>query len=390
MTLGCRSQSILLGQLLKINSNPLIAGPLKVDALTRFLCYNQSKERGKHMRGVLAFVFAATVMLPAYGLGHIWRIEPDGTGDAPTIAAGIDSASSGDTVLVACGTYYESDISLKSGIILVSETGEAGCVTINAEGVGGPVLACNSCESLTIIGFTMTGGWPGPGGPGGMGGMEVRWSSEVSVVSCDFVDNCGGMYCEGSSAVFKNCTFNENLGVAFSCGDSPRLEYCVFIGDWLESAGGLVCHDSSAPVLVNCTFCGSDADQGGPAIRCGEQSTPILENTIIVFSAGPAIVCEGELSDATLTCCDIYGNHGGDWTGCILDQYGLNGNFSADPLFCDMGSGDLTLEDCSPCLPGYHPSGYDCVGVIGARVSGCSCGTPAEPSTWSLIKSTYR
>jgi hypothetical protein len=48
----------------------------------------------------------------------------DGTGDAPTIQAGVDSAIAGDTVLVGPGTYYlDGRISVKDGITLISEEG---------------------------------------------------------------------------------------------------------------------------------------------------------------------------------------------------------------------------------------------------------------------------
>jgi len=107
---------------------------------------------------------------------------------------------------------------------------------------------------------------------------------------------------------------------------------------------------------------------------------------------GGAIASEIDffLFGPTLMCCDLYGNVGGDWTGYIADQLGLDGNFSADPLFCDTASGDLTLEECSPCLPGSHPDGYSCGGVIGAFGAGCECSSGTEPTSWGAIKALYR
>jgi hypothetical protein len=61
-----------------------------------------------------------TLLLSGTAYGVTWNVPAD----APTIQAGIDSASVGDIVFVECGTYYEHDIVMKSGLSFFSETGK--------------------------------------------------------------------------------------------------------------------------------------------------------------------------------------------------------------------------------------------------------------------------
>jgi hypothetical protein len=109
------------------------------------------------------------------------------------------------------------------------------------------------------------------------------------------------------------------------------------------------------------------------------------DRTIVAFgTTGEAVRCDGTTTVA-LSCCDVFGNEGGDWVGSISDQYGINGNISADPLFCNPGIGDFTLHANSPCAPDSNP---DC-GLIGAWPVGCA-DTPVETTTWGAIKAIYR
>jgi hypothetical protein len=111
-----------------------------------------------------------------------------------------------------------------------------------------------------------------------------------------------------------------------------------------------------------------------------------LHSTIIAScSGGPAVACLD--GDVTLSCCDIHGNTGGDWIGCIADQYGINGNISEDPRFCDSGNGDFTLQDCSPCAP-FTPPNPEC-DLIGAWPIGCG-GTPVTKTTWGAVKALFK
>jgi hypothetical protein len=355
------------------------------------------------MRRLALLVCVGILASVPVGYARTWYITPDSSGDAPTIKTGVDSAALWDTVLVTCGTYYEHDIDMKSGVVLLSESGEADCVTIDAEYLH-RVFMCAHCDSLTIIkGFTIARGNPYLGNPGSGGGMVIGASSGLVIENCTFVNNVthygGGVCCQDASPVFINCVFVDNYGISYgggiNCGYlSPlRLEGCVFLNNRAGFGAGMYCTVSAAPVITNCTFYGNLAYVDGGGIYSDMDAAPLLERSVIANSlGGGAIRCEIDfpLFGPTLNCCNLYGNVGGDWEGYIADQLGVDGNFSADPLFCDDAGGDLTLEECSPCLPGNHPQGYDCGVVVGAFGPGCECGSQTEPSTWGAIKAMYR
>ena len=86
-----------------------------------------------------------------------------------------------------------------------------------------------------------------------------------------------------------------------------------------------------------------------------------------------------------LDCCDIYGNAGGDWDDCLADQYGINGNFTADPLLCDLWDGDYRIRAESPCAP---PGMTGC-GLVGGLPVGCDT-VALENLSWGEIKAQYK
>ncbi|MCP4713131.1 MAG: hypothetical protein GY869_31255, partial [Planctomycetes bacterium] len=132
-------------------------------------------------------------------------------------------------------------------------------------------------------------------------------------------------------------------------GSSPQIINCIFGGN-TATFGGAIYANQASPVLVNCTFV-SNAATYGSAVFSYRNSMVALENCIAAFNGtGAAVMCL-ESSSASCVCTDIFGNTGGDWVGCLTGQESIDGNFSADPLFCSISVGLFGLRDeTSPCL----------------------------------------
>lgn len=224
------------------------------------------------------------------------------------------------------------------------------------------------------------------------GGMSCLGNSSPTVTNCTFSDNKkGGVYVDSSSPTFEGCLFLDNTaqyGAGAYCYESAStFTDCVFSRNYASGGtsegGGIVC--DLAPIeLVNCTFSDNGADAGGGSVHCWN-AHPVLTNCIIAFStSGPALDCDEGTENPALICCDLFGNAGGDWVGCIADQSGISNNLSADPLFCDRLGGDFTIDAASPCAVAQSPV----CGLIGALDVGCD--SPVEAKSWSSIKAMYR
>ncbi|MBK8167842.1 MAG: hypothetical protein IPK64_18000 [bacterium] len=167
-----------------------------------------------------------------------WHLQPDGTGDAPTIAAAINSSVAGDVVELACGTYHEEGMFVRSGITIRSETGQPECVTIEGrQPVNRPATIFNSLgsdDTTLLEGLTITGGlandyfWGVVGG-----GLVISSGSSLVVKKCNIVGNVargtGGVLIIQSHPTFIDCLIAENEatlsfpgGVTLANGSSLR------------------------------------------------------------------------------------------------------------------------------------------------------------------------
>ncbi len=252
--------------------------------------------------GRLMFVSGMVfICLASASLARTWYVTHDGTGDALTIQAGIDSAYVGDTVVVACGTYCDCThatpdgelacVIMKSGITLRSETCESGCVSVDAQ-CNGRVLYCESAEPGTAIdGLTIADGTAPDGG--GIWCNNGTLALANLLFSGNSADNCGGAIIleGGSSASLVNCTFSANA--SGSCGGAAAIHGypsadvgfsgCRFFGNWAGRSGGAIrCERSHSMSVEDCVFSCNSCDQDGGGVLLEYSGSSTLSRCVFV------------------------------------------------------------------------------------------------------------
>jgi hypothetical protein len=225
-----------------------------------------------------------------------------------------------------------------------------------------------------------------------LGGGLYSYATSTTLSACDFLGNTA----VGSGAVeliassdctVEDCLFDgnsaENQGAIFVFMSSARIERCTFARNTAaHRAAALGTGKSALTTMINCTFWNNPAPWGSLLLSDGGT---VMANCILAANpVGPSMYIDG---DAALSCCDIWGNSGGDWVDGIADQYGVNGNIAKDPQLCDPENDDFTLRESSPCAP-FSPQNPEC-DLVGAWPVGCA-GTLAIPVSWGRVKALFR
>jgi serine protease len=373
-----------------------------------------------------SIIFACLVGLsvPAWGEAATIRVPAD----AVTIQQAIDAAVTGDTVIVAPGTYVETITFRGKAITVVSEQGPA--VTIIDGNRTGSVVTFASGETraATLQGFTVRNGansfsgggvrvensapsiignWIIGNGACSGAGIYSYFSSPLimgNTVSRNYVYACSGasglgVYIGGDSAaelignvITENSGFANGGGVTLfaagrvvvrsnviarnvTSGFSPctsgggiwmvnfsqaTIVGNLVVGNAAGCGGGFYWGGSTGvTTFVNNTFADNDGAEGSAIAVSGVDTRHVIFNNIIVGKSGQtAFYCRNSSSTPSpvLNASNVYSEQAPSYGGSCLDQTGLRGNISADPVFVRNAFadvlGDYRLQMASPAVDG--------------------------------------
>ncbi len=196
--------------------------------------------------------------------------------DFANIQAAVNAADSGDTVLVADGTYTgigNFDITfMGKNVTVVSETGPFTCVVDCRQQGRGFLFSEGERDDSILSGFKIINGKTNASGgailcdgtfpklcnliisgnrAGFGGGVSCINDAHPTLINCLIKDNGmaqhgggGGIYSDDSNPVFGNCTIVNNSAIATFPGEG----------------GGFLCVGDSIPVLINCIAYGNQPE----------------------------------------------------------------------------------------------------------------------------------
>ncbi|UCD84608.1 MAG: chitobiase/beta-hexosaminidase C-terminal domain-containing protein [Deltaproteobacteria bacterium] len=319
----------------------------------------------------------------------IWYVDINATGDRSgtswgnafiDVQSAADTASSGDWIWVAQGTYNNIPAStnpilaMKAGVEVYggftgteSDLSERGApadypTVLDGENMSWHVVVAAS--DVRLDGFIIANGNANGGSWDSYGaGTYNRDNSAVIIANCTFSGNSsvvdGGGICNYQSSLVKvtdcifngnsarigggvvnyfitdilvaNCTFSGNSASMGGGGmenrySSPDIIDCTFSGNSSDSSGGgLYNYDQPSPSVINCTFDGNTADGYGGGIY-NQNSSPLITNcTFSGNSAGTGYSGGGIFnyysSSPTITDCTFVRNSAQYGAGGIYNYY---------------------------------------------------------------------
>lgn len=381
----------------------------------------------------LAITLAALLLLAsaAPSLGFTIRRVPS---EYATIQEAVTAAASGDSILIAPGTYtgvWNRGIAPGMKTVFIRGEGGAGSVVIDADGLDNGftfteyIGAPSRVESVTIR----------HGNPYGV----YVYMTSPTIISCHIEDCRTGVLLADCDGLLTACTIEgcANSGIAVTAGSAARIRLCEILNNNGVYGAGIEVI-SANPTIETCTVRRNDASLDGGGIYA-ENSTMSVKYSVVTGNRAAGLGGGFRLLNGTATidsttvsrnsCGVLGGGVYGTGTSASLDGSILWGNCAStgheifidptatvhfncsavdldgvagsgayfyasaihsDPWFCDMGScadvptsaGNFHLAYGSPCYGGT-------CGNIGALSEECG-ETPTQNTTWGWIKASFR
>ncbi|MFC1573072.1 right-handed parallel beta-helix repeat-containing protein [Candidatus Eisenbacteria bacterium] len=266
----------------------------------------------KILTACLVILPAAISALATSSSATTHLVNPEGTGDYPTIHAAIGAAAPGDTVALTNGTFTGP------GNKNIDYLGKA--ITVKSIS-GHPEVCIIDCEATYQDPHRGVHFHSAEGPQSLLEGVTIKNANLSGIGVCE---NGGAIRCEGTSApTLRNCIFTANaacLGAGVFCADSsaPTLQYCTFSDNSAHredlvgggAGGGLGCIDDSSPVVTECIFSDNSAYSGGGVYLANDSHAELTGCTLLrnqgsYYGGG---IGTANYSTLSVTSCTLVGN----------------------------------------------------------------------------------
>jgi hypothetical protein len=342
-------------------------------------------------------IFGILIAVLVFGAGQVsartWYVKPDGTGDAPTIQAGVDSAASYagfDTVLVSAGTYTAAETryvgefngpTMTANLFLVSDSSGTyrpdSTIVISESGAGSTILdgnnqhrvvICKKVKACELIGFTIRKGSGGTMIQGG--GIFCSDKTNILIKDNKIENNKarqgGGIGCRAGIGKKSTITLQDNV-----------IANNTTVGTVVAEGGGIFMMGSTKAWIIDNEICHNQAYTRGGGVRLEVRKAVWIAGNLVVgnvagtdstgYGGGLSLSGTGLISLYQNT---IDENEAGDHAGAITSgntQRSFRNNIITNNVADDIGGIHCTAEpDTFAC--------NDFWSNIGGDTSGCGTG----------------